>query len=267
MHPAIEAEITPTIPPPPATVGEEDPANPGQGLPVDPAETTIYQEEIRMVAKRRGNLRDGMHWAYALLKGQCPPSTWGKIAGEEGFEKIDAAKDPIELKRRIKRVCCGFQAHKQRTYALAQAIVLLATSVQEFNESPEDFYRNFDAKWGMIEQFGGSLSKHPGLIRDKAVELAEADGRGEDAVEDADVEMAEEMVSDKIKACLMLCIANRKKYEALKDDLANSYAKGEDCYPKTCEALMGMMHNFRAPRVYNQFDRMRIKDEDGLQFM
>ena len=27
---AIEAEITPTIPPPPALVGEEDPANPGQ---------------------------------------------------------------------------------------------------------------------------------------------------------------------------------------------------------------------------------------------
>ena len=30
---------------------------------------------------------------------------------------------------------------------------------------------------------------------------------------------------------------------------------------------MGMMSNFRAPRVYHRFDRMRIKDEEGLQFM
>ena len=112
----------------------------------------------------------------------------------------------------------------------------------------------------MIDQFGGSLC-------DKAVELAKADGRGEDAVDNVDMEIAEEMVSDKIKACLMLCIVNRKKYKPLKDDLANSYVKGKDCYPKTCEALMGMMHNFRAPRAYYQFDHMRIKDEDCLQFM
>lgn len=264
---AIEAEVTPIIPPPPAPVGEEDPANPGQRLAVDPAETTIYQEEIKMVAKRRGNLRDGMQWAYALLKGQCPPTTWGKIVGEEGFEQVDAAKNPIELKRRIKRVCCGFEAHKQRTYAVAQAIVLLATTIQEYNESPEDFYRNFDAKWSMIEQFGGSLAKHPGLIRDKAIALALADGRGEDDVEDADVEMAEEMVADEMKACLMLCTSNRKRFGPLRDDLANSHVKGDDCYPRTCGALMGMMRNFRAPTAYNQIDRLRIKDEDGMQFL
>ena len=64
----------------------------------------------------------------------------------------------------------------------------------------------------MIERFGGSLSKHRGLICDKAVELAEADGRGEDGVDNTDMEIAEEMVSDEIKACLMLCIAKCKKY-------------------------------------------------------
>lgn len=58
-----------------------------------------------------------------------------------------------------------------------------------------------------------------------------------------------------------------KKFEPVKDDLTNSYVKGDDCYPKTCEALMGMMRNFRAPRVYNQFDCMIVKDEDGLQFL
>jgi hypothetical protein len=60
-------------------VGEEDLANPGQFLPPDPVEVAIHAQEIGLVAKRRAAVRDGMPWAYALLKGQCSPSTWGKI--------------------------------------------------------------------------------------------------------------------------------------------------------------------------------------------
>jgi hypothetical protein len=49
---ALEDEATPTIALPPRPTPAEDPNNPGQFLPDDPAEIAIWQEEIRMVAKR-----------------------------------------------------------------------------------------------------------------------------------------------------------------------------------------------------------------------
>ena len=49
---AIKNERTPVIAPPPRPQPPEDPNNPGQFLPEDPAEIAIWQEEIRMVAKR-----------------------------------------------------------------------------------------------------------------------------------------------------------------------------------------------------------------------
>jgi hypothetical protein len=117
------------------------------------------------------------HKSFTDVEGQCSPSTWGKIQSEAGFDAIDAAKDHIELKRRIKGVCCGFKRHKQPIYALAQAIVLLATTFQENNESLNTYFRKFKASWDMITDFGGSLGHQPGLIEERVLEIANADQR------------------------------------------------------------------------------------------
>jgi hypothetical protein len=249
-------------------VGEGDPANPGQLLPVDPVEEEIYRQEIALVAKRQAAVRDGMPWAYALLKGQCSPSTWGKIESEAGFEVVDREKDAIELKRRIKAVCCGFQTHRQRTYAVAQAIVLLCTTMQENNESIDSYYTNFTSRWEMLEQFGGSLGYQTGLVADRAIQLATTAGR--DEPDDADVLAAEQAISDKMKACLMLCLANKGRYDSLKDTLANQHVLGQDNYPTSCEQLKGVMPNYRAPKSSFQprdRDRPPRVQDDGLQFV
>ena len=268
---AIENEEAIIIAPPDEPVGPEDPNNPGAFLPAPAAEQAIFTEEIRMVAKRRHNVREGMPWAYAILKGQCSPSTWGKISGEAGFEAMEAAKDPIQLKQRIKAVCCGFQAHQQRVYAVVQAIILLATTMQENNDSIESFYRNFTANWDMIEQFGGSVANHPGLIEERAVAIAAEDGRDADNVEAADTARATEEIGEEVKASFMLCMANKGRYQPLKDCLANDYVRGQDTYPKTCEQLMGMLRNYRAPRTGNargQGHRNNQPDaDDGLAFV
>jgi hypothetical protein len=205
---AIETETPAFIAAPPAPEGEEDPVNPGQMLPADPVEVEIHRQEIALVAKRRAAVRDGMPWAFALLKGQCSPSTWGKIESEAGFDIVDQQKDAIELKRRIKAVCCGFQAHCQRMYAVAQAIVLLCTTMQENHESIDSYYTNFTSRWEMLEQFGGSLGYQTGLVADRAIQLATTAGRA-DEPDDADVLAAEQAIAEEMKACLMLCLANK----------------------------------------------------------
>jgi hypothetical protein len=113
MATAIESEVPAQIAAPLAPKGEEDPNNPGQRLPPDAVEVAIHREEISLVAKRRAAVREGMPWAYTLLKGQCSPSLWGKIQSEAGFGLIDAAKDAIELKRHIKAICCGSSMYEE----------------------------------------------------------------------------------------------------------------------------------------------------------
>jgi hypothetical protein len=202
------------------------------------------------------------------LKGQCSPSTWGKIQSEAGFDAIDAAKNAIELKRRIKGVCCGFERHKQPVYALAQAIVLLATTFQEANESLDTYFRNFKARWDMLEQFGGSLGYQPGLIEDRAREIAAADG-GRVNILDDDREAATEQINEEMKASLMLVLANRGRFETLRDDLANKYVLGDDKYPTSVDGLMGVLRNYKPPKgaTARPPRDARAAGSEGLQFV
>ena len=266
---AIENERTPTIAPPPRPQPPEDPNNPGQFLPEDPAEIAIWQEEIRMIAKRRQNLREGLEWLFALLQGQCAPSTLGKIEGEEGYETIKAARDPVRLKERIKRVCCGFQAHQQDVYAMVQAMKAMHTAMQDHKEFNEDWKKKLESMITIVEQFGGSVSNHPGLVNQRALEIAVANGRNANTINEGDVARAREMIDEEIKAAYMISGANNSKFKELKNSLENDYIKGQDNYPRDMEQALGMLNHFR-PNYYGNYraprDRDdREKDKDGIQ--
>jgi hypothetical protein len=68
----------------------------------------------------------------------------------------------------------------------------------------------------------------------------------------------------------MLCLANKGRYDSLKDALANQHVLGQDNYPTSCEQLKGVMRNYRAPKSsFHQRDRDRPPrpQDDGLQFV
>ena len=119
---AIEEEAVPTIRAPPRQSQIEDPNNENNMID-DDTEIEIWREEVKMIAKRRQNLREGLMRTYALLWEQCSPSVQGKLKGEEGWATVDTNKNPVELIQRLKRVCCGFDAHKQPVHALVQSTV------------------------------------------------------------------------------------------------------------------------------------------------
>jgi hypothetical protein len=196
---ALENEAIPTIAAPPHPPQVEDPNNPGQFLPEDPNKVEIWQEEIKMTAKRRQSLHEGLEWLYAILMGQCAPSCWSKVEGTVGFEQINNTQDPVALKGLIKRTCCGFQAHQQPVYSMVQAMKALHTCYQE-RESNKDWKKKLEAMFTIIEQYGGSASHRPRLIEERAVEIAAGDGRLPEEVDRNDRAMAEALVTEEIKA-------------------------------------------------------------------
>lgn len=211
----LENETIPTIAPPPRPPQVEDPANPGVFID-DPAELAIWNEDIKMVAKQRQNLREGLAWLYSLLEGQCAPSTWGKLEGEEGFKTVKAVKDPVLLKERIKRTCCGFQTHQQDVYAMVQAMKAMHMVMQE-GDSNEDWKKKMESMFTIVEQFGGSLSNHPGLIEKRASEIAAADGCDPANVNENDRATARAMIDQEIKAAYIISWANNNRYRELKN--------------------------------------------------
>jgi hypothetical protein len=147
--------------------------------------------------------------------------------------------------------------------------VLLATTFQENSESLDTYFRNFKARWDMrIADFGGSLGHQPGLIEERATAIATADG-GRVNVLDADVEAATEQINEEMKTSLMLVLANRGRFETLRDDLANKYVLGDDKYPTSVEGLMGVLRNYKPPKgATNRPPRdTRGAENKGLQFV
>eukprot|EP00956_Cyclotella_meneghiniana_P028544 scaffold66757_cov136-Cyclotella_meneghiniana.AAC.1 len=210
---------------------------------------------------------------YALLWEQCSPSVQGKLKGEEGWAAVDTNKDPVALIQRMKRVCCGFEAHKQPVHALVQSMKVLTTHIQQ-NETNEQYKEEFESIWEIVEQFGGSLTNHPELIERRAAEIAAQDEPPRDVgeVDDDDREIATAEIASEIKASFMLSGAQERRYGSLKLQLENDYTLGNDRYPKDTEGVLGLLNNYRDPyqrRQYRPGEERggQPKEEDGLQFV
>ena len=77
---AIEEEITPVVTAPPRPPQIQDPDDEdGLNMIDEETEIEIWREEVKMIAKRRQNLREGLKRIYALLLEQCSPSVQGRL--------------------------------------------------------------------------------------------------------------------------------------------------------------------------------------------
>lgn len=222
---AIPAITAPPRPPMIVDPNVADPNDPNNVVMIeDETEMAIWHEEVKMIAKRRQNLREGLMRTFALLWEQCSPSVQGKLKGEEGWAQVDANKDPVVLVQRMKRVCCGFEAHRQPVHALVQSMKVLTTFIQH-GESNESYKERFESIWEIVEQFGGNLTDHPQLIERRAIELAAMDdpprARGEVDADDRDLARVE--IASEIKASFMLSGAQDRRFSGLKLQLENDY--------------------------------------------
>ena len=221
---AIEKEFIPTIPPPPMPVKNSDPNDEAQIVDYE-AEMIIWHEEIKLVAERRLELRQGLVRQYAVLKGQCSPSVMSRLTGEEGWKIVDSERNPIELIKRIRRVCYGFNPHiHPPVYRLAQAMKMLYT-VKQKNETNENYIEGFEAICRIYEELGGSMI-YPVLTERRAEEIAAAavPPHGPEGVTDQDRQTASSQITNEMKVGILLSGANKRNYGSLKKRLERVYA-------------------------------------------
>lgn len=251
-------DVLPTIAMPTRPTPEE--------IEADDLERSIYLEDRKIAMRKQDKLNLEVGQLYDELWEQCSAELKAKMRGENGFAAVETARDPLALRNRIKSVCCGFEAHKMKFYALSQAIKKLMMFYQKPGMHNEEYKRQFEALWDTVAQFGGSVTNHTDLIATRASEIATANNR--QAPNEVDTETATSEVDEQMKACFMLGGASNEKFHPLKDHLENQYTMGVDQYPNNAESLLGMMNNFRmAPATGGKYRPLqRDGDDDGLVF-
>ena len=260
-----DVDVLPTIPMPARPTAEQ--------IAADELERSIYLEDRKIALRKQDKLTDVIMQLYDEIWEQCSLEMKARLKGEQGFGAVETARDPLRLRDRIQRSCCGFETHRMKYYAVAQAIKRLLLFYQKNGVSNEEYYEGFTALWDVVVQFGGSINNHTDLIATRAAEIAvlnnrlDNDGAGNPNGNDTAAAMTE--VDDSMKAMYMLSGANNDRFSGLKNWLENQYTMGSNQYPTNCEQLLGIMDNFRGPASLPMYKAQigRNGDDDGLAYI
>ena len=76
---------------------------------------------------------------------------------------------------------------------------------------------------------------------------------------------AEEASSEAVKAALLISGADRRKYEKLKDELANNYLLSTDHYPDTFEKALCILGNYQT--TTNSLPYRSSPNDTGVVFL
>ena len=273
---AIEQMAPMDVPQPPMPPQIPDPNQPNANPPVmidDVAGRIIWEGELKGLAGRRNNLADRLIQAYAIIWDQCSPTVKSKLEQLDNYDQVALNKDPVELLDEIKNIICGRERHKPPVYSMVELIRSLATFYQKDHKTNEQYKEEFESLWEMVEQQGGSMVNHPGLIADRAIDIAVSNGRVDPNQNDTD--LAATQVANECKAAFMLNGANDDVHELLKDRLRNDFViKKDDHYPTHTADVLTMMNEYSGSKggkkSNNRRDRKRNPrgndDEDGVNF-
>ncbi len=107
----------------------------------------ISAEEVKTLAKRRLKLAKSLKKGYATVYNQCSQEVKDKLEATGDWEVTQKDQLLYKLVSKIKRICVGFNNHKQEVFNLVQALKTLFLYLQSNKETVEQYGLNFCAFW------------------------------------------------------------------------------------------------------------------------
>jgi hypothetical protein len=103
----------------------------------------IRQDLVKAIGKRQMKLSELLMKAYATVYGQCSEDVKEKLGVMSDWERIQNEQFLHKLIQKIKRICVGFDDHKQEVFNLVQALKMLFLYTQNKKHSIKEYGRNF----------------------------------------------------------------------------------------------------------------------------
>jgi hypothetical protein len=125
-----------------------------------------------------------------------------------------------------------------------------------------EYVEYFSALVGVVETFGGSYGREPGLVSAEIkVQTGVVDRDNPTADE---LEIAHSTCREQYLACMLLRGSNNGRYHKLKDDLSNNMSLGKDNYPKTIVETTRLLNEYKVPP---RAVRVRENQVEGVAFV
>ncbi len=90
-----------------------------------------------------------------------------KIKGPDKYTDASKDSDVVKLLKIIRGYCCNVTDHQQTTVALENAKHIVLTFYQHAEMTTTEYVEFFTALVGIVETFGGSYGREPGLVEDE----------------------------------------------------------------------------------------------------
>jgi hypothetical protein len=186
-----------------------------------------------------------------------------KLENTKNWEAIQREQCLHSLIQKVKRICVGFDNHKQDVFNLVQALKALFLYTQSEKELVKEYGRNLKSLWDRVESFRGSPGLHKGMMEALAKDRTRFANAGA-PMEDKITKMEHE-ANKAVKMVLLISGADKQRYGQLKDELTNSYLLGTDQYPNTYEKGMQFLGNYQASRTIIPFHAS--PNDTGVAFL
>jgi len=213
----------------------------GQDLQLTSWDIHKWKEEYNAQLKTLKVYNDSMPKAYIHLYNQCSTNLKNDLETATAFTQVKSAKDPIGLLKLIQGLCCSYDSKTQSVMATVAFHKKLFTVFQQDGVDNSSYHREFIALVETIETYEGhgAIGITPTFVAQKLQEM-HATGTCANAASPTKNELAAAHLSvrEEFLAALLLSSANRDRYGALSNELANQYTFGNDLYPKTTDQCL-----------------------------
>ncbi len=223
----------------------------------------IRAEEVKTVAKRHLKLEDVLKKGYAMVYDQCSQEVKDKLEATDNWERIQQDQSLHELIHKVKRICIGFDNHKQEVFNLVQALKTLFLYTQGEKEGVNQYWRNFRSLWDMVEAFGGSPGVHKGLLNVLLKDPSWVNNVHN--VTPKERAEAEETICEAVKAAMLISGMDKRQYGKLRNELPNNYLLGTDQYPNTFDKAVCILGNYQTSKSSTPF--RASPDNAGVAFL
>ena len=105
----------------------------------------IREEAVRAIAKRKAKLDNALKKGFTTVYDQCSLEVRDKLEASDEWDKVQREQSLHNLINKIKRICVGFDDHKQEVFNLVQALKTLFLYTQTEKESVGKYACNFES--------------------------------------------------------------------------------------------------------------------------
>jgi hypothetical protein len=206
----------------------------------------IRSEEVKSVAKRQQKLEEALKKGFATVYGQCFQEVRDKLENTIDLDKTQKGQSLDDLIQKIKRICVGFDNHKQEVFNLVQSLKTLFLYTQSEKETVEEYGRNFQSLWETAKANRGSPGIHKGMMDNLMKGIM-----GNPTP--AEIKKVEETANEAVKGALLISGADKRHFGKLKDKLANNYLLRMEQYPHTSNKALQILGNYQNTRGNVQY--------------